>query len=305
MGVYFSMENETSSEVFCFDTLSFFQARWYTMYDMKNIHTKALFYSGTLFLLVLSVLAISATVFVIRDARGENRQNTISVSGTSEILAEPDIARFSFEVKEMAKNPKEGQDVISEKTSKILGGLKDLGVETKDIKTESYTIHPKYEWVKVIDRSSKVALSGERYIPNHHSKRVQVGFDVSQRIRVALRDLKKAPDALMLFAGVGVENLSGPHFDIENIDELKMQARLKAVAIAKDKAKRLAQDLDVKLVKIVSFDESRGGGTMPINRHFAMKGIDLESADMNAAVPELPQGENEVRSTVTLRYKIK
>ncbi len=278
---------------------------WYNEFTMKNIHTKALFYSGTLFLVVLSVLAISATIFVMRNAQGETHQNTISVSGTSEILAQPDIARFSFEVKETAKDPKKGQDVISEKTRKILTGLKELGVEAKDIKTESYTIHPKYEWVKVVDKSPKIALSGERYIPNRHSKRVQVGFDVSQRIRVALRDLKKAPDALTLFAGAGVENLSGPHFEIENIDELKMQARLKAIAIAKDKAKRLAKDLDVKLVKIVSFNESDHDVILPRNRHFAMKGIALESMEMDAASPELPQGENEVRSTVTIRYKIK
>ncbi len=274
---------------------------------MKNIHTKALFYSGTLFLIVLSILAVTATIFVVKGNNSYD-ENTITVSGTSKIFAQPDVAHFSFNVEETSKNPKKGQEVINKKVSKILKGLKDLGVEDNDIKTESYAIHPKYEWVKVTDRKPKIALSGETYISHDRSKRVQVGYDVSQKIRVSLHDLKKASDALTLFAENGVEDLSGPNFDIEDIDEIKVKARLNAINLAKDKAKRLAKDLEVKLVKIVDFNENQRG-----NYPTQINGVFEEMAMMDAATtrkemgsnPELPTGENEVTSTVTLTYKIK
>lgn len=273
----------------------------YTRYVMKNTHTKALFYAGTLFLIILSVLAIAATIFVMKGNQSYEN-NTISVTGTAEVSSAPDIAKFSFSVKETSKDPKKGQEVINKKVSNILAGLEELGLKEKDLRTESYTIYPKYEWVKITDKQPKIALSGEKYIPHNNSKQVQVGFDVSQRVMVTLRDLKAVPEALSLFAENAVENLSGPNFDIDDVDGLKEEARLEAIAAAKKKAKRLASDLEVRLGKIVSFNENNHI-PMPYQRNILMaKSVSLESADY---APELPAGENTISSTVTITYKIK
>lgn len=268
---------------------------------MTNIHTKALFYAGSLFLVILSILAIAATIFVMNGNRSHD-ENTIAVSGTAEVSSAPDIAKFSFEVKENSKDPKTAQEVINRKTSGIISGLKKLGLEEKDLRTESYTIYPKYEWVKVTDTQPKIALSGERYIPQSNSKRVQVGYDVSQRVMVTLRNLEKVPEALTLFAENGVENLSGPNFAIDDLDTLKEEARLEAIAKAKAKAKRLAADLGVKLGKIVSFHENNYN-PMPYRGNMLMA-AKAESFDMGSA-PELPAGENKISSNVTITYKIK
>ncbi len=270
---------------------------------MKNTHQKMLYYAGALFLLILSVLAIAITVFVMK---GNQRyeENTISVTGTAEVSAAPDIATFSFTVKETAKDAKEAQKVINEKVSKILKGLKDLGVDEKDIKTESYTIYPKYEWVKVLD-GPKVALDGTKYYPGDNSKRVQVGFDVSQNVRVKLRDLDKVSDALTLFAQNGVENLNGPRFEIDDPEGLKEEARLEAIKKAKAKAKRLASDLGVKLGKIVSFNDNSSGYRPVYNAPMMMKGMAMDAMVEEAYIPELPTGEQDIRSTVTITYKIK
>lgn len=271
---------------------------------MKNIHTKSLHFAGALFLVILSILAISVTVFVTHGNRTYD-ENTISVTGTAEVSSTPDIATFSFTVKETAKEAKEAQDTINEKISKILDGLDELDVDEKDIKTESYTIYPKYEWVKVTNDGPKTALGGEMYYPGNNNKRVQVGFDVQQNVRVKLRNLEKVSEALTLFAENGVENLHGPNFEIDDLDGIKEEVRLEAIKEAKAKAKRLAKDLDVKLGKIVSFNEN-GGGYQPIYRNeskFMTVGASMDFG--TSYVPELPIGQNEISATVTITYKIK
>ena len=269
---------------------------------MNNTHQKTLYYTGALFLLILSILAIAITVFVMK---GNQRydENTISVTGTAEVSSAPDIATFSFTVKETAKDAKTAQKTINEKVSKILAGLKDLGVDEKDIKTESYTIYPKYEWVKVKQRQ-ETAPDGTVYYPGDNSKRVQVGFDVSQNVRVKLHDLEKVSDALTLFANNGVENLNGPQFRIDEPDALKEKARLEAIKKAKAKAKRLASDLGVKLGKVVSFNDSSSGYQPVYNNTMMLKSAAPMVEDM-AFTPELPAGEQNITATVTITYKIK
>lgn len=266
----------------------------------KNTHTKALMYSGALFLIILSILAIAATSFVLRGNKSYD-ENTISVTGSAEVSTAPDVATFSFTVKQTSDTVKEAQDIISEKVSKILDGLEKADIDEKDIKTQSYTMYPKYEWVKVKAEES-VALDGTIYYPGNNNKQVQTGFDVSQNVNVKVRDFDKVPEVLELFGEIGVENLNGPNFQIDEPDALQEQARSEAIKEAKEKAKRLAKDLDVKLGKVVSFNEgSRGYNPQP----YYAKSAAFAMEDASGYAPELPVGENMVSANVTITYKIK
>ena len=271
---------------------------------MENkTHVKALMYSGALFLIILSILAIATTVFVSKGNQ-QYEENTISVSGQAEVNSAPDVANFSFTVKENSKTNKEAQDIISEKVASILAGLEKSGVEEKDIKTQSYSISPKYEYVKVKRDVEEVALDGTIFYPGNNNKRVQTGFDVSQNVSLKLRDFDKVGEVLELLATTGVENLNGPNFQIDDPEQLKEEARELAIKDAKAKAKRLAGDLDVKLGKVVSFNEN-GGGYYPQPSY--ARGLEYAAFDSVSAkaAPELPVGENTINANVTITYKIK
>jgi uncharacterized protein YggE len=270
--------------------------------ESKNTHVKLIMYAGSFFLLVLSILAITAMVFVIR-GNSSYEEITISVSGTAEVNAAPDVATFSFVVKETSKTTTEAQEVISKKISTILDGLDIAGIDTKDIKTQSYTIYPKYEWVKVKSTES-IALDGTLFYPgNNNNKQVQTGFDVSQNVSLKLRDFDKVGEVLTLFAEVGVENLNGPNFQIDEPDVLEEKAREMAIDDAKAKAKQLVKELDIKLGKVVSFNEN-GGGYYP--EYAYSKGIAMNAmAELSHATPKLPVGENTISSNVTITYRIK
>ena len=271
--------------------------------ETKNTHIKLLMYAGTVFLLVLSILAITATAFVMKGNKSYD-ENTISVTGNAEVDAAPDIAHFSFTVTETAKTTKEAQDTISEKVSKILAGLDTLGVDKKDIKTESYTMYPKYEYVRVAQNQEATAIDGTIYFPGQDRKQVQVGFDVSQNVTVKIRDFDSVPEALTLFAQEAVENLYGPNFQIDEPDQLQDEARALAIDEAQEKAKQLAKDLGVKLGKVVSFNEG-GGGYYP-EPYYAKGLMAMDAVSESAAYePTLPVGENTITSNVTIIYSIK
>jgi hypothetical protein len=269
--------------------------------EHNKSHLKILIYAGTLFLVVLSILAIATTIFVSKGSE-QYKENTISVSGESEINAVPNIANFSFTIKETSKTNKEAQDIISEKITTILDGLEELGVQEKDIKTQSYLISPKYEFVQV-ERQRDISLDGTVYFPNNNQQRVQTGFDVSQNVSLVLRDFDKTGEVLELLAETGVDNLNGQNFEIDNPEALKEEVRTAAIKNAQEKAKRLADDLDVRLGKVVSFNEN-GGYYQPPRFDRGLESASFDSAKVSS-VPALPVGENTISSSVTITYKIK
>ena len=268
--------------------------------EHNKLHLKILIHAGTLFLVVLSILGITATFFVA-NGNDQYEQSTISVSGESEITAVPDVANFSFTVKETSKTNKQAQDIISEKITTILDGLTESGISEKDIKTQSYIISPKYEFVQV-ERQRDVALDGTIYFPGNNQQRVQTGFDVSQNVTVVLRDFDKTAEVLELIAETGVDNLNGPNFEIDSPELLEEQARALAIKNAQEKAQRLADDLNVRLGKIVSFNEN-GGYYQPM---FA-RSLEYSSFDevKESSAPMLPVGENTISSNITITYIIR
>lgn len=269
---------------------------------MDNQHTKALSYAGALFLVILSVLAIVTTLFVFKGQKNYD-ENTITVTGTAERSGAPDVATFTFSVAETSDTPEQAQEVISKKTTAILEGIKGLAIEEKDIVTDSYSIYPRYEWAQVSDNTKQVSPDGISYFPNENGKQILVGYDVRQSVRVKLRDLGKSGDLLSLLAKEQVEDLYGPNFEIDDPESLQEEARVAAIADAKEKAQRLSQELGVNLGAVVSFNEGNDGGYYPMpmmaKAEMAVAGNAMDYA------PQLPAGENVITSQVTIVYKIK
>lgn len=271
------------------------------MTTMKNISAKnLLMYAGTLFLVIVSIIAI--VVAISWKNNDDYPQNTISVSGTADVSAVPDVARFSFTVLENAKSTEEAQATINEKVSRILDGIEEAGVEEKDIKTNSYRITPRYEYVRTVKPAIDIAVDGTEFYPGNDRTRKQTGFDVSQSITVTARDFDTIPDILAVLGGTGVENLNGPNFEIDKPEELQEEAREQAIDEAKEKARRLAKDLGVRLGDIVSFNENNGGWYPEPYARMEAASFAMDDAGF---APELPTGENEISSSVTITYEIK
>jgi len=255
--------------------------------ELLNLDNKKILISLSIFLLVISSVCVvlkAINEYKSIEYIGLSEQNTMSFSGKGEVSAIPDIASFTFSVKEEGKDSKDAQNFSAKKINEAISYLKKQGIEEKDIKTSNYNVYPRYEW----DTDE-----GKR------SKRILVGYVASQSISVKIRDIKKAGDVLSGLGGIGVNNLSGLSFSVDNKDELKREARKLAIEDAKNKAKELSKDLGVNLLKIVSFNEQNG-----YRSFYAQEKMMDNEASFASESPEIPVGENKITSNITITYQI-
>jgi len=213
---------------------------------------------------------------------------TISVSGEGEVLAVPDIGRFSFSVTEKGADAAAAQAAAAAKTNAIIAAFKAAGVEEKDIKTEYYNLYPKYKFTPTVCPFGS-------YCPG---EQVADGFEVSQTIGIKVRDLDAAGSLLATAGEKGATNISSLEFTIDDTDVLKDEARSLAIADAQEKAKVLARELNVKLVKMVGYYEDEGG----MRPYYGMGGDMMAKTE---AIPALPVGENTTMSRVTITYQVR
>jgi uncharacterized protein YggE len=249
---------------------------------------------------LLSAYLFSVTLNALKENRfigsGIGAVNIVSVSGEGEVFAVPDTAEFTFSITEEGATAGAVQETATTKANEVIDALKAQGVEEKDIKTVAYELHPKYEWIQ--ERcTTAFGCPG---------KQVQNGFELTQSVLVKARDLNKAGELLSLVTEKNVSNVSGLTFTIADEDGLRAEARKAAIDDAKEKAEKLATDLGVSLVRIVSFNENEGNYPMPyMARDMAMSDVYGIGGGEEAKVASVPAGENRISSNVSVTYEIR
>jgi uncharacterized protein len=240
----------------------------------------------TLFLLVSTVGKLKEYRFI---GSGLDAKNTITVQGKGKIERSPDTAKISFSVEDTKKVLADAQGVVSKKIETLSSTLKGLGIEEKYIKTDSYTSYPEYDYPQVICTQAGCPTRSP----------VLRGYRVSHSITVSVKDLEKVESVLGALGGAGVTNMSGPSFGFEDDKAIAREARELAIIDAKEEAQKLADQLGVKLVRIVSFSES-GASPYP---YYATGAMEMKSAD--AGAPVIPMGDETRESSVSIIYEIR
>ena len=222
-------------------------------------------------------------------------ENTITFSGHGEVFATPDIANISFTIRKEAKTVKIAQEGVALIEKNVLAMLKINKVEDKDIKTINASFNPKYEY-----RYDKQTMPCSQYdCPPTPGKNVIVGYEAYESISLKIRDTDNTGKIMQELGVLGVTELNGPNFSVDDEDGLKTLARKKAIDDAKEKAKSLARDLGVRLGKITSFSES---GNYPIPM-YAKTMMDEGAVFSTPAI--IPKGENTISSDVSITYELK
>lgn len=250
---------------------------------------------GGVFLIALSVLVVAKIFTELRTYRFVGSDGlqiaTITVTGEGEEVSKPDVADVYFTVLTEDKDAVLAQKNNSETMNKAIAYLKEQGVDEKDIKTVGYNLHPKYQYVNEI-RCVGCPPSGRQDV---------VGYQVRNSVQVVVRDLESVGEILAGMGSLGVNDISGPNFRVDQPEAIIALARAKAIADAKKQAEVLADDLGVDLVRIVSFNE--GGNP---NMFYAKNTAFGMGGDAEIAVaPTIAPGENQITSSVSITYEIR
>lgn len=241
----------------------------------------------------LAVLTVSTAVGVqnkIKEGKYIGQEietkNTITVSGTGEVYTRPDLALVVFSVTTEAETVAQAMSENTQKMNSVIEDLKDMEIEEKDLKTTNFSLYPRYEY----RRESSIYPSGER---------VLVGYEVTQSLRVKIRDLDKIGEIVQQATNAGANQVGSLQFTVDDEDEFKNQARELAIQEAKDRAEAITDQLGVNLVRVVNFNES---GYLPSYDYNLMKEAAVGGG--GEAIPQIETGENKIQVSVSITYEI-
>ena len=239
---------------------------------------------------LVGILLVYVIVFIGTEIRNNGKQytyigkadkmeRTIVVSGYGKVSGNNDIAvttiGYSNTDKDVAKAQLDNKKVMDQ----ITADLKASSVAEKDLQS-NYTIYPDYNYTQ---------QKGQELI----------GYKVTNQLTIKIRDLSKIPLILGLAGKYGATEVSGLNFTIDDPENLKLDARAKALADAKSKALYLSQKLGVRLGSVVSFNEYEGA-----NDVYQMKAMSFNTAEGGGGPDSVSSGSKDVVMNVSLTYEI-
>jgi len=237
---------------------------------------------------LLGVLLVYLIVFVgtlmrnnlkkfVYIGQADQMERSITVNGFGKANGSNDIAMTTIGHSVVDKDVSKAQAEAKKVVDGVMNELQKMGIADKDLQT-NYSIYPEYNYTQ--DKGQELR-----------------GYRVNYSLSVKIRDLSKITAVLSLPGKYGATEVNGLTFTIDDPENLKMEARDKALADAAMKAKKLAQALGVRLVEVISYGEYEGGPDYPV---YGFKEGMGGGAAFDAAAP----GSKDVTMNVNITYKV-
>lgn len=215
---------------------------------------------GVVILVVASLFFVMGKQQIVVSNEGSPR---ISVSASAEKEVMPDKAVFNAAVFTEGKEAQKVQDENSRVMNKVITALKEAGVKDMELETSGYTLYPWEEWD---------SFSG---------KSVNKGYRLQNTLIITSYDVKNVGALIDLAVNNGANEVNNVYFTLSDEQEKKVKEKLvtEASGKAKEKAKALAENLDVSLGSVLAVSES--GYYPPIYYGNYMKAAVAEATTVN------------------------
>lgn len=218
---------------------------------------------------------------------------SFSVSAEGKAVSIPDVAEFTFSlVTQGGKDLTKIQAENTDKMNKAIAFVKANGVDDKDIKTQNYSLQPRYQYYNCVQ-----PLSGVRPCPPPEI----VGYEINQTVLVKVRDFAKVGDILAGVVNNGANSVSSFQFTLDDPTSAQDTARAEAMQKARTKAEAIAKAGGFSLGRLLGITEG-GNYPRPMMYGYAVKG--MGGAESTAA-PSIEAGSQDTTVNVTLQYEIK
>lgn len=203
----------------------------------------------------------------------------ISVTASAKATSVSDLATIDLGITNTAATAALAQTENTKKMNAMIAGMKELGIEAKDLKTVNYSVNPQYDY----DRSPAVV----------------VGYEASQTLTVTMRNQELVNSVVAKAGDLGATNIGSLHYTAEDGTVAEAQARAEAIAKAYEQGSAIAKAMGAGLGRVVSYSESN---TSNYPTPFYAS---ADSLGTNAPRPDIQPGQDEVTMTVYINYAIK
>ncbi|MDB4976931.1 MAG: uncharacterized protein JWN48_5272 [Myxococcaceae bacterium] len=231
----------------------------------------------------------------------------LTVLGSGEAKASPDVARTSIGIEVRADTAEQATSEANTRMTAILSALKGAGVADADLRTHDFSVSferdytpPQPVVIAPAPKPTKGTPATPAATPAPAPSNVPRGsYRVSNTVEVTVRDVSKVSAVLTAATAAGANNVWGINFDVENPEPLHEKAREQAIAKAKHNAEQLAKLTGVKLGAIVTIEDQADAGQIAPRMYRAAM---AESAD-SSQVP-VQGGELTITHQVRLVYAL-
>jgi uncharacterized protein YggE len=160
---------------------------------------------------------------------------SVQVSGTAVVNVAPDRALVKLGIQTNGRSAKEAQSKNTAAINQVTKALKAMGIESKDIATDWYTVEPLYE--------------------DYDSLRIS-GYRIHNVIEITVRDVKKTNDVIINAFQAGANQVVDVQFYTSELRKYRDQARTLAMTAATEKAKLLAQAAGTETGCVLTINEN-------------------------------------------------
>ena len=221
---------------------------------------------------VIGLALVTTAPLAQADDEAPRRSITVSASGT--VSVEPDQARITSGVTADGASAREALTNNTAAMQKVIAGLKESGIDAKDIQTASFRVEPRYTR-PIEGQAAKID-----------------GYSVTNEVQVLVRDLDKLGDILDRLVTAGANQTAGLNFEVSKAETLLDEARQQAVANALRRAKLYAAAAGAEVGEVLSIVEGGGEPPRPMVMARAMKA---------QAVP-IERGTETLEANVTITW---
>ena len=203
----------------------------------------------------------------------------ITVTGTGEAAAAPDMAMLDLGVEVTAASVTDARERAAQAASRLIASVKGNGVADRDIQTRAIAVQPQYDY----SRSGPPVITG---------------YTVQNLLAVRVRDLDRLGKVIddALAAAGDAARLNSLQLGFSKQDDLLETARKNAVADARKRAETFAAAAGVRVGAVLAITETAASGPIPL-------GLPAARSTADTATPIEP-GESTVTVTVSVRFAV-
>jgi uncharacterized protein YggE len=182
----------------------------------------------------------------------------------------------------------------------VIAALKRAGIPDRDIQTSSISLQPRFSDPER-EAQIRARQTGQPYIPplNPEQARI-VGYDARNSVQVRVRRLGEMGKIIDTLIAAGANEVNGPSFTMDEPRAALDEARVEAMANARQRAELYARAAGMRVVRILSISE--GGGYFPMQQVF----FESRAANAPPAPPPPPvaPGELTLGVNVSVQFEL-
>lgn len=206
----------------------------------------------------------------------QSGQATISVTGSADEQVAPDSAQVSAGVVVKAKTAQLAQTENNQAMAKVLSTLKAAGIQSSDIQTAWYSLHPDYGTPK--DGQSQIT-----------------GFEVDDNVNVTIHKLSQVGPIIDTLVQSGANQINNVNYMVSHPAVIQQQLYNQALDDARSQADSIAKKLGLTITGVQSVSANQGG-VGPIMAH----GYGMMASAATSAV--LSPGTQDISSSVDVVF---